>query len=276
MSEQNNSWQQGGWMQTFTGRQFFLMNPQPADIDIIDIAHALSMQCRYNGHTRRFYSVAEHSVLTSLHVAPENALWGLLHDATEAYVGDMVSPLKVHMQAYRDVEDRVMSAIAARFGLREPAPAQIKDVDTRLRLDERAALMAAPAGDWQIEGELLGAEVRGWEPAEARRAFLSRYAELTREPLSKLESRLAEHVEGPSLAASERATYIPAALERRIGEVIGHDDYAPYVLDGQTAERNGAPDDWHDALVVVEGPRRTTVMKFTMHPDGDIEHYPVE
>ena len=55
----------GSWAQTFTGRQFFPLDPDPQDIDIVDIAHSLAMQCRYNGHTDRFYSVAEHCVHVS-------------------------------------------------------------------------------------------------------------------------------------------------------------------------------------------------------------------
>jgi hypothetical protein len=99
-------WHRGGWMQTFTGRQFFPMDPRPEEVDPTDIAHALSLLCRYNGHVDRFYSVAEHCVHLSYVVPPEHALWALLHDATEAYVGDMISPLKIHMPGYRAAEDR--------------------------------------------------------------------------------------------------------------------------------------------------------------------------
>ncbi|MDO4254358.1 MAG: hypothetical protein Q4C81_04310 [Kocuria sp.] len=101
------SWQRGNWMQTYTGRRFYPLDSRPEDVDVVDVAHALSMQCRYNGHVRLFMSVAEHCVLVSRLVPSEHALWGLLHDATEAYVGDMVRPLKLHMPEYRAVEDRV-------------------------------------------------------------------------------------------------------------------------------------------------------------------------
>src|SRR5690349_19702773 len=118
MSDNTNAtWERGSWMQTFTGRRFYPLDPKVEDIDPTDIAHALSLICRYGGHVTRFYSVAEHCVLLSHAVSPENALWALLHDATEAYVGDMVRPLKQHMPAYRDVEDRLMLVIADRFGL---------------------------------------------------------------------------------------------------------------------------------------------------------------
>src|SRR5690349_636686 len=110
-------WLRGSWMQTFTGRQFYPLDPRLDEIDPLDIAHALSMICRYGGHTKHFYSVAEHCLLMSHAVAPEYALWALLHDATEAYVGDMVRPLKHHMPDYRQIEDNLMEVIAERFGL---------------------------------------------------------------------------------------------------------------------------------------------------------------
>lgn len=111
-------WHRGSWMQTYTGRRLFPMDPSPADVDIIDIAHALSMQCRYNGHVRRFMSVAEHCVLISENVPAQDALWGLLHDATEAYVGDMIRPLRDQV-AYVD-QDLMHEACTSAGGL--PAP----------------------------------------------------------------------------------------------------------------------------------------------------------
>lgn len=184
MTEPSSAWGRGSWMQTFTGRQFFPMDPRAEEVDPVDIAHALSMICRYGGHTRRFYSVAEHCVLMSHAVAPEHALWALLHDATEAYVGDMVRPLKHHMPAYRDVEDRLMVVILERFGLElvdgdELIPAAVKEADNRILLDERAAVLSPPPADWQIEDlEPLGVHVAGWSPVEAELMYGERLHEL--------------------------------------------------------------------------------------------------
>ncbi|MFF1880240.1 hypothetical protein ACFVVC_02060 [Pseudarthrobacter sp. NPDC058196] len=172
----------GNWMQTYTGRQFYPLDPRPEDVDITDIAHALSMQCRYNGHVRRFMSVAEHCVLLSHLVAPEHALWALLHDATEAYVGDMVRPLKLHMPEYRAVENGVMVAIAARFSIDPTMPAEVKQADSRMLLDERSALLGEPAGDWEIEGEPFGVDIQAWGPDVAELEYLLRFAELTGDP----------------------------------------------------------------------------------------------
>lgn len=170
----------GRWMQTYTGRQFFPMDPRSEDIDVADIAHALSMQCRYNGHVRRFYSVAEHCVLMSRVVSPENALWALLHDATEAYVGDMIRPLKLHMPDFQAAEDQVMLAIAEKFGIDPEMPDEVHEVDARILLDERAALMSAPAADWGLNDlRPLGIDIPAWPPARAETAYLVRLDELT-------------------------------------------------------------------------------------------------
>jgi uncharacterized protein len=97
----------GDWIQTYTGKQFWPLSPLPEDIVIEDIAHALSMQCRFGGHVRTFYSVAQHSVHVSLLVEPQYALWGLLHDAAEAYLVDLPRPIKKFSEMgllYQEIE----------------------------------------------------------------------------------------------------------------------------------------------------------------------------
>lgn len=105
-----------------SGRYFDLANPQPEQIDIRDIAAALSKICRFGGHCRQFYSVAEHLI----HCLITAQLDGLshsecvavfLHDASEAYVGDMVKPLKIMLLEYQQIEARVFSALMVRFGV---------------------------------------------------------------------------------------------------------------------------------------------------------------
>ena len=90
-------------MVTYTGKEFYPLDPNPADIDIKDIAHALSNCCRFAGHIKSFYSVAQHSVIVSELCEPENALAGLLHDASEAYLSDIARPVKYteQMEGYR-------------------------------------------------------------------------------------------------------------------------------------------------------------------------------
>lgn len=171
----------GGWMQTFTGRAFYPMAPLTEDVDPADIAHALSLICRYGGHTKVFYSVAEHCVLMSYAVSPASALWALLHDATEAYVGDMVRPLKQMIPAYRDVEDRLSNVIADRFGISRTCPDEVKQADLRILHDERDALMGDPPQPWRsLEGvRPLGVQVMGWAPEYAERQYLDRLHQLT-------------------------------------------------------------------------------------------------
>ncbi len=171
----------GDWMQTFTGRAFYPLDPRVEDIDPVDIAHALSLLCRYGGHSRTFYSVAEHCVLMSHAVAPGNALWALLHDATEAYMGDLIRPLKRAMPNYAAAEDRLMAVICERFGLYPQCPAEVKAADNRILRDERDALLAEPPQPWLSIEQVpnLGARVEGWSPAEAEVRFRLRLDELT-------------------------------------------------------------------------------------------------
>ncbi len=172
------------WMQTYTGLQFYPLAPQPADVAIEDIAHALSLICRYGGHVDRFYSVAEHCVLVSQAVPPEHALHALLHDATEAYVGDMVRPLKhqPQMSAYVDAEDRVWEAVCERFQIDPVMPPSVKDADNRILLTERDELMRHHGAqhEWEQDGlEPLSVLVTGWAPPRAEREYLARFHELS-------------------------------------------------------------------------------------------------
>lgn len=174
----------GDWMQTFTGRAFFPLDPSAEDIDEVDIAHALSLLCRYGGHSSRFYSVAEHCILVSLAVSPENALWGLLHDATEAYMGDLIRPLKRQMPDYATAEDHLMAFICLKFGLPLRCPDEVKDADNRILRNERDVLLGTPPLPWvSIEDkESLTLAVDGrtpvpiscWSPEEAEQRYLAR------------------------------------------------------------------------------------------------------
>lgn len=169
----------GDWMQTYMGRQFWPMDPRPAEIDIYDIAHALSMLCRYGGHSRKFYSVSEHCVHISDNVSPLNALWGLLHDASEAYLCDIVRPVKRHLSGYHEAELRLQRVICDKYGLPHRMPEEVKEADNRILLDERAAIMAIPPGPWVVDDLApLGVEIECWTPARAKHRFLKRFREL--------------------------------------------------------------------------------------------------
>lgn len=168
------------FVQTHTGIPFYPLAPLEDDITIVDIAHSLGMVCRYGGHVQRFYSVAEHCVLLSHAVAPENALWALLHDATEAYVGDVVWPLKEELPRYKDIEDTIMQVICIKYNLPLAQPEQVKEYDRRIVIDERDQLMSTPRQPWPaLQGFApLGVTIRGWHPAQAREQYLTRFTQL--------------------------------------------------------------------------------------------------
>lgn len=168
----------GDWMQTFTGRQFWPLDPRPEEIHIEDIAHALSLQCRYAGHCRKFYSVAEHSVLLADHVDPPYKLWALLHDAGETYVTDVIRPLKGSLANYREIEARVMAAVCERFCLSPIMPAPVVEADNRIIGDERANLSTCVV-DWSDPPKPLGVRLRFWSPERAEKAFLGAFRALT-------------------------------------------------------------------------------------------------
>lgn len=171
-----------GWIQTRSGRKFNFLAMAPEDVVIEDIAHALSNLCRFGGHCKRFYSVAEHSLLVSRILPPEYALTGLLHDATEAYVVDLPRPLKQLIgEAYTDIEGAVWEVIARRYDLPIVLPPAIKEADNAVLLAEKAQLMDDPPVEWQWAKGLKPAAVAVWgvEPRVAANNFLIRFHELT-------------------------------------------------------------------------------------------------
>jgi uncharacterized protein len=170
------------WFQTHSGRILNYQDPRLTDIDIHDVAVSLSRLCRFNGHSIFFYSVAQHSVLVSQLTPPEDALWGLLHDASEAFCGDMVSPLKKLVgQAYLDVEKAVMHAICDRFGLPRKQPVSVKAADLQALANEKRDLCRAEPAPWPTEmpDPLPDLRIEPWVPEYAARRFLERFVELT-------------------------------------------------------------------------------------------------
>lgn len=168
----------GDWIQVFSGRCFYPLDPRPEEIEIEDIAHSLSMRCRYGGHSLFFYTVAEHSVLVSEHVPAEHALWGLLHDAAEAYSADVPRPLKRCLPDWKPMEARIMAAVCERFGLPPREPDEVKRVDLAITSDERALLMRPCEREWGALPPPVGARIRCLDPAAAKALFLERFHRL--------------------------------------------------------------------------------------------------
>lgn len=165
----------GDWILTHTGVQFWPLDPRPDEIHIEDIAHSLSLQCRYNGHVKEFYSVAEHCVLVANIVSPRNALWALLHDASEAYITDIPRPIKPFLQNYEALESVIMDAVCERFGLPYHMPSEVKDIDRRICGDEMDQLMPYKS---EGLGASVGARVFCWTPQVAKARFLHTFASL--------------------------------------------------------------------------------------------------
>ena len=173
-------------MQLMSGKPFYPMDPRAEDVDIRDIAASLSKLCRFNGHCRAFYSVAQHSIHVSFLVPAEDALAGLLHDATEAYVGELMRPIKLMLPDFIEMENRIGAAIAERFGLDDLCPPSVKEADTRIVVNEKNALLNPSNGtDWgdlprgYSAQEMEAVAFCGVMPPEiAERVFLDRFHEI--------------------------------------------------------------------------------------------------
>jgi hypothetical protein len=156
-----------GKIRTFTGKYVDPFNLQPEDIDIMDIAHALSNQCRFAGHTKRFFSVAQHCVGVTYNLDPETKIYGLLHDASEAYLIDLPTPIKQRLPEYQFAENRAMLAVATAFGL-DALKFQHPDV----KMADRMALEA----EWDL---VVNADrLPSWVPEYAKTEFLNTFRQL--------------------------------------------------------------------------------------------------
>ena len=175
------------WIQTYRGKQFWPLKPKTEDVHILDIAQGLSQEIRFTGQCSPAMTVAQHSVLVSHLVPPEHALWGLLHDAGEAYLWDICRPIKPHiwieidgrMHRASDVEDRILHCVAERFGLPWPMPPAVKDMDTRLVVREAKVVMKPPPAPWDIDAEPAEIEFTPQTMEHAKLSFLERFVELT-------------------------------------------------------------------------------------------------
>ena len=186
------------WMQTFTGRRLNLLDPLQDEISIVDIACALSNLCRFTGHTSMpaqfgrmpvFYSVAQHSVHVSEVVTSKGVMgsaawyedkrWGLLHDASEAYMNDVNSPLKGHLPKYKDIERRLMWEIMRKFGLSpHRVPESVHRADWAVGATEAFQLIEGSKDGWRLQEKPADIKILPWSPKTAHDMFMYRFREL--------------------------------------------------------------------------------------------------
>jgi 5'-deoxynucleotidase YfbR-like HD superfamily hydrolase len=184
MIDANGNDKQKAYIGTYTGKQFYLLEPRLEDIDIQDIAHGLAMQCRWTGQCKFHYSIAQHSVYCSLLGPPEEAFDRLMHDAPEAYIGDLNRPLKHYTEAgvaYRRQEAIIQEAIATRFGYSVVEPKSVKLADNSMLYAEKDQLLNLEfeeAENWDRYDEDNGIIISQWTPEQAKQRFLDKFAEL--------------------------------------------------------------------------------------------------
>lgn len=183
--QETSSTADGPWIQTASGLKFPLLDPDPSVILIHDIAHSLSMLCRFNAQCLRPYSVAEHCVHVSYEIAPHLALIGLMHDTAEAYLGDVPGPLKGCLPFFITIESQLIQAIGAKYGFAYPEKGtpearELKRADIQLLVDEKAVLMAPAPEPWPPAAPPVKdtGRIQCWPPAMAKARFLARYEEL--------------------------------------------------------------------------------------------------
>lgn len=166
---------------THSGKMFDFVNPHPDQICIEDIAHALSNICRFTGHTKFFYSVAQHSIFTSYIVPKPHKLAALLHDAAEAYINDIAKPLKQILPDYAAIEERVERVIFAKFGVPYPLPDCVKRADLVMLATEQRDVLANGGEPWLADVEPDKYIINEWSNSFSHRTFINRYHELKRE-----------------------------------------------------------------------------------------------
>lgn len=167
----------GNFVTTYSGVKFFIDKCNIQDVPIEDIAHALSMNCRFNGHLERFYSVAEHSVILSYHVPLEYRMTALLHDVSEAFVPDMPRPFKAQITGFDTYEEKIMRSVADHYGTYYPLPDVVQYVDKNIVRDEAENLYRNPPCWLEFYDSVVSPV---WfqdahSPAEAKRWFLDRF-----------------------------------------------------------------------------------------------------
>lgn len=185
----------GDWIQTYSGGQFWPLDPRVEDVKLIDVAHHLSLKCRFQGATRKFYSVAQHVTELSravgsklknhvpselLKYSTEEIQYAILHhDDSEAFLPDVPSPVKPYLQGWHDIEEKnqmIISVMA--FGANPAIMKLIKLWDRQIAQDERGCLLMPCHHAWKSDLSPLGLKLRPWSPEKAEKLYISTHDEL--------------------------------------------------------------------------------------------------
>lgn len=174
----------GDWMQTATGKKFWPLDPRAEEVDLQDIAHALSHQCRFAGHVAIPYTVGQHSVIIASMLAQQGynentQALGLMHDASEAYLVDLPRPVKYNVVGYDELEEKLTNVILDFFDIK-PTPEDwlaVKAADDSLCMTEARDLMGDPQ-DWALKAKPAEFYVIPWHPMAIYPQFMSYANEL--------------------------------------------------------------------------------------------------
>lgn len=185
----SNQRRKGNYFRTYTGVEFYPLDPRPEDVRIEDIAHSLSLQCRFGGHIVRHYSVAEHCWRGSFYFPePKRALRFLMHDSPEAYCIDLPRPLKrgtgLFGWLYRRIEKRIETAICLRFNIFNLGTPDIKAIDNRMLTTEKRDLRIAAVSNWETDAAEyppLDERIEPVSPAAAEYLFITRFHDLQKQ-----------------------------------------------------------------------------------------------
>ena len=228
------------YIMTNSGVKFNVFSYGLDDINIFDIAHALSNMCRFAGHVKNFYSVAQHSILVSMFASDPR--YGLLHDASEAYLLDIPSPIK-RSQAfseYRDIERKLQRSIYERFGLSaDSEPSDVHVADQRVCATEIQQLLHH-SFDFQYEPYLT--EIIAMSPKEAERAFIERFITLFPE---HSKTRAVERVSWDATWMTMARQIAQRSYDPRlkVGAVIVNDENTMILSHGYNGNYRGGPNE---------------------------------
>ena len=169
-----------GYIEIFSGKLINPLNLKEDDIDIVDVAHSLSNQCRFSGHCKFHYSVALHSYYVSQMCSDENKLWGLMHDLSESYIIDIPSPIKIlpEFRFYREIENNIQNLACNKFGLPQKMPKEVNIIDKRMSATEMFQIMNTFYPNGYIKFDDV--KIEELSPEQTKKLFLDQFYRLVK------------------------------------------------------------------------------------------------